>query len=167
MPTVFPAAYTYGVGHNRPVHTYEANRQKANVGGIFFCRVGELGDKTFVKLQRGERFEEISWRDFGTKVRSAIFGLYALGLAKGDRVAILGENSLEWLCADMATLAGGFPNVVVSPRLSDTSVLKMLGHSRCRAVFAENETAVGRLLNLKGQLPSLEYIIALNGSGIW
>ena len=136
-----------------------------HLGAIFFSRVEELGDKTFVKLQRGERFEEISWRDFGAKVRSAIFGLCALGLAKGDRVAILGENSLEWLCADMATLAGGFPNVVVSPRLSDTSVLKTLGHSRCRAVFAENETAVGRLLNLKGQLPSLEYIIALNGSG--
>ncbi len=66
-----------------------------HLGAIFFSRVEELGDKTFVKLQRGERFEEISWRDFGAKVRSAIFGLCALGLAKGDRVAILGENSLE------------------------------------------------------------------------
>ena len=136
-----------------------------HLGAVFFCRVAELAHRTFVKLQRGERFEEISWRDFGGKVRDAIFGLYGLGLHKGDRAAILGENSLEWLCADLATLAGGFPNVVISPSLSDTSVLKMLAHSSCRAVFVENETAVGRLLNLKGQLPSLEYIIALDGSG--
>jgi long-chain acyl-CoA synthetase len=136
-----------------------------HLGAIFFSRVAELGDKTFVKLQRGGRFEEISWRDFGAKVRGAIFGLYSLGLTKGDHVAILGENSLEWLCADMATLTGGFPNVVISPSLSDTAVLKMLGHSRCRAVFAEDEIAVGRLLNLKGQLPSLELIIVLDGSG--
>jgi long-chain acyl-CoA synthetase len=136
-----------------------------HLGAIFFCRVEELGERTFVKLQRGERFEEISWRDFGTRVAGAIIGLYGLGLAKGDRVAILGENSLEWLCADMATLAGGLPNVVVSPSLSDAAVLKMLGHSRCRAVFAENEIAVGRLLNLKGQLPWLESIITLDGSG--
>ena len=136
-----------------------------HLGAIFFRRTEELGDKTFVKLQRGERFEEISWGDFGAQVRRAILGLYGPGLAKGDRVGILGENSLEWLCADMATLAGGFPNVVVSPVLSDTMVLKVLGHSRCRAAFVDNETAVGRLLNLKGQLPSLQHVIVMDGTG--
>ena len=130
-----------------------------HLGALFFRRAAELGDRTFVKLQRGERFEEISWRDFGARVRGAIFGLYALGLAKGDRVAILGENSVEWLCADMATLAGGFPNVVVSPSLSDNMLRKILSHSRCRAVLVEGDTGVGRLLNLLGQLPSLQHII--------
>jgi long-chain acyl-CoA synthetase len=136
-----------------------------HLGTLFFSRVQELGDKTFIKLQRGERFEEISWREFGTKVRAAMLGLCALGLVKGLAVAIFGENSLEWLCADLATLVGGFPNVVISPALSEMAVLKILGHSRCRAAFVENETAVGRLLNLKGQLPYLEHIIALDGSG--
>jgi long-chain acyl-CoA synthetase len=79
-------------------------------------------------------------------------------------VAIIGENSLPWLCADMATLAGGFPNVVASPSVSDTMLFKMLGHSRCRAAFVENETSVGRLLNLKGQLPALQHIIVMNGA---
>ena len=60
-----------------------------HLGAPFFRRAAELGDRTFVKLQRGERFEEISWRDFGARVGSAILGLYALGLAKGDRVAII------------------------------------------------------------------------------
>ncbi len=37
-----------------------------HLGAIFFSRVEELGDKTFVKLQRGERFEEIrSWAGQG------------------------------------------------------------------------------------------------------
>jgi long-chain acyl-CoA synthetase len=136
-----------------------------HLGAIFFRRAEELGSRTFVKLQRVARFAEISWRDFAAEVRHAILALYAIGLAKGDRVAIIGENSLEWLCADMATLSGGFPNVVVSPGLSDTMVLKTLGHSRCRAAFVENQTAVGRLLNLKGQLPSLQHIIVMDGSG--
>jgi len=135
-----------------------------HLGALFFRRAAELGDRTFVKLQRGERFEEISWRDFGARVRGAILGLYALGLAKGDRVAILGENSVEWLCADMATLAGGFPNVVVSPSLSDNMLRKILSHSRCRAVLVEGDTGVGRLLNLLGQLPSLQHIIVWNGA---
>jgi long-chain acyl-CoA synthetase len=136
-----------------------------HLGALFFRRVAELGDRTFVKLQRGARFEEISWRGLGAKVRDAILGLYALGLAKGDKVSIVADNSLEWLCADLSTLAGGFPNVVASPTLSDTMLLKTLGHSRCCAAFVGNEISAGRLLNLKGQLSALQHIIALNGSG--
>ena len=132
-----------------------------HLGALLFRRAAELGDRTFVKLQWGKRFEEISWRDFGARVRGAIFGFYALGLAKGDRVAILGENSVEWLCADMATLAGGFPNVVVSPSLSDNMLRKILNHSRCRAVLVEGDTGVGRLFNLKGHLPALEQIVVM------
>src|SRR5215467_8983084 len=136
-----------------------------HLGALFFRRVAELGDKMFVKLQRAMRFEEISWRELGAKVRDAILGLYSLGLSKGDKVGILADNSLEWLCADLSTLAGGFPNVVVSPTVSDTMLIKTLGHSRCRAVFAGNEILAGRLLNLKGQLSALQHIIILDGDG--
>lgn len=135
-----------------------------HLGAIFFRRVAELGDRTFVKLQRDERFEEISWRDFGAMVQNVLLALHAIGLAPGDRVAIIGENSLQWLCADLATLAGGLPNVIVSPALSDVMLLKILGHSRCRAAFVQNATGVGRLLNLKRQLPALSHIVAMEGA---
>ena len=139
--------------------------QDRHLAAIFFKRVRELGERSFIKVQRGEQFDEISWRDFGAKVRAAIFALYALGMNKGDRVAIVGENSLEWLCADLATLGGGFPNVIVSPGLSERMLRMILGHSNCRAAFVQNEKAVGRLLDLKGQLPALDYLIVLDGSG--
>jgi long-chain acyl-CoA synthetase len=135
-----------------------------HIGAIFFRRVVELGDRPFVKLQRGERFEEISWRDFGAMVQNVLLALYAMGLAPGERVAIIGENSLEWLCADLATLAGGLPNVIVSPALSDVMLLKILGHSRCRAAFVQDATGVGRLLNLKSQLPTLSHLVVMEGS---
>ena len=142
----------------------EQPARERHVGELFFQRAAELGDRTFVKLQRSERSEAISWSDFRTKVQSAIFGLYGLGLQKGDMVAIIGENSLEWLCADMATLAGGFPNVTIAPSLSDGMTLKVLNHSRCRAAFVENEAVAGKLLNLKGQVPALDHIILMDGT---
>ena len=131
-----------------------------HLGALFFQRVAQLGEQTFIKLQRGDRFEEISWKDFGAKVQETILGLYALGLRSGERVAIIGENSVEWLCADMATLAAGLPNVVISPRLSQLMVLRLLAHSGTRVVFVDDETGVGRIINLKGQLPSLAHIVA-------
>ncbi|HEY2991014.1 MAG TPA: AMP-binding protein [Candidatus Binatia bacterium] len=131
-----------------------------HLGALFFRRAAQLGERTFIKLQRGGRFEEISWKDFGAKVREAVLGLHALGLKPGERVALIGENSVEWLCADLATLAAGLPNVVISPRLSDAMILKLLDHSGTRAAFVEDEIGVGRMLNLKGQLSSLAHIVA-------
>ena len=133
-----------------------------HLGALFFQRVEQLGGKTFIKLQREGRLEEISWKDFGSKVQGTMLGLYSLGLRKGERIAVLSENRVEWLCADMATLASGLPNVVVSPRLSDATILKVLSHSGARVVFVENEIGVGRLLNLKGQLPLLAHIIVMD-----
>ena len=132
-----------------------------HIGEIFFQRVAELGARTFLKLQRADRFEDISWRDFGALVRNLLLALYSLGLHAGEPIAIVGENSLEWLCADLATLAGGFPNVVIAPALSDGLLLKILRHSACRAAFVQDSTGVGRLLNLQAHLPALAHVLVL------
>jgi long-chain acyl-CoA synthetase len=137
--------------------------QGRHIGQILFQRVQQFGDRTFIKLQKGRHFEEISWRDFGQMVQSLILALGGLGLPLGKTVAIIGENSLPWLCADLATLAGGWPNVVVSPSLSDLMLARILGHAACRAAFVQDMTAVGRLLNLKGQLPELSHILIMEG----
>jgi len=68
---------------------------------------------------------------------NTVLGLDALAINKGDKVAIAGDNSLPRLCADLATLAGGLPNVVISPNISDVTLLKILTHSRCRVVFID------------------------------
>ena len=93
-------------------------------------------------------------------VQSTLFGLHELGMAKGDNVAIMGDNSLPWLCADLATLAGGLPNVVISPNVSDFTLSKILAHSRCRAIFMDALVA-RRLLAVKAQLPTLSHAMFL------
>lgn len=136
-------------------------REGRHIGQIFFQRVAELGDRPCIQLQKNDRSETVSWRSFGGLVRNLLLALYSLGLAPSETVAIIGENSLPWLCADLATLAGGFPNVVVSPLLSDHALLRVLGHSQCCAAFVQNPAGAGRLLNLKGQLPALEHIFVM------
>jgi long-chain acyl-CoA synthetase len=51
--------------------------------------------------------------------------------------------------------------VVISPALSDGMLLKVLGHSACRAAFVQNSTSVGRLLNMQAQLPSLSHVFIM------
>src|SRR5262245_25683649 len=137
-----------------------------HIGQIFFQRAAEVGPRTFIKLQVGEHFEEISWQDFATLVQNVLLGLVALGLAPGATVAIIGDNCLPWLAADLATLAAGLTNVVLGPKLSDLTLLKVLGHAECRAAFVQNSAGVGRLLNLQRQLPALRHIIDMSGSEV-
>jgi long-chain acyl-CoA synthetase len=132
-----------------------------HIAQIFFQRVGELGDRTFIKLQNGERFDDVSWRDFGATVQSLVLALAEMGFARDHKVAIIGENCLEWLAADLATLAGGWASVVASPSLSDAMLGRILSHAECRAAFVQDPTSVGRLLNLKGQLPMLSHIFVM------
>jgi long-chain acyl-CoA synthetase len=77
-------------------------------------------------------------------------------------VAIISENRIEWLFADLATIAAGLPNVVLSPRLSDAALFSILAHCAARAAFVENETGAKRLSILKGRLPSLEHVIVMD-----
>lgn len=135
-------------------------RSWPSLGNLFLQRVGELGCRTFLKVQRRGRFEDKSWRDIGEMVRSTVLGLHQLGMAKGDNVALLGDNSLPWLCADLGTLAGGLPNVVVAPTLSNRTLLKIFTHSRCRVVFIDLVDA-DTVLALKSQLPHLSHVIIL------
>ena len=135
----------------------------SSLGQLFFQRVDELGCRTFLKIQRRGRFEEKSWGDIGEMVRSTVLGLHQLGMVKGDNVALLGDNSLPWLCADLATLAGGLPNVVISPNVSDFTLLKILAHSRCRAIFID-AVAARRLLAVEAQLPNMSHAIVFDRS---
>jgi long-chain acyl-CoA synthetase len=135
-----------------------------HVGQVFFQRAAELGPRTFIKLQTGEHFQDISWQDFAALVRNVLLGLVSLGLSPGETVAIIGENCLPWLAADLATISSGFANVVLAPTLSDLMLLRVLNHAECRVAFVQNHVGVGRLLNLKGQLPALTHIINMDGT---
>ena len=135
-----------------------------HIAQIFFQRVDELGDRTFAKLQNGERFDDVSWRDFGATVQSLVLALAEMGFARDHKVAIIGENCLEWLAADLAMLAGGWVSIVASPSLSDAMLGRILSHAECRAAFVQDPTSVGRLLNLQGQLPMLSHIFVMQKS---
>ena len=46
-----------------------------------------------------------TWQRFLDRVRDFSLGLVKLGLEKGDRVAIVGDNRPEWMIAELATQA--------------------------------------------------------------
>ena len=69
--------------------------------------VERYGDKPALLFKHQGRYQEISWKAFGEKVRHLALGLSALGVKQGDRVAILSEGRPEWAISDLAILSEG------------------------------------------------------------
>ena len=78
-------------------------------------------DDCFQRYDRTLGFVPVSSGEARDRIHRLARGLRALGIAKGDRVAILAENRLEWALADLAIICNGAVSVPMhSILLADT-----------------------------------------------
>ncbi len=86
-------------------------------------------------------------------------GLIALGIERGDRVAILGLTSADWTLADCGALCAG---AVVTPVYHTNSAEEcayVLGHSEARLIFCENAAQAAKIERIRERCPSLEHVV--------
>src|SRR5205807_4027352 len=69
------------------------------------------------------------------RVRAVALGLSALGVRKGDRVALLSENRPDWSVVDLAILSLGAVNVPIYTTQAPEQVRFILEDSGARALF--------------------------------
>ena len=74
---------------------------------MFHARMAHGGDRPFMWAKRGGAWTSLSWRETGARTRDLARALIALGVARGDRVAVVSENRPEWLIADYAVMSAG------------------------------------------------------------
>src|SRR5262249_61079253 len=85
----------------------------ANVGEVLRFYAGTLPEKIGARdLDRAMTFRE--WNARSSRLANALLGL---GLAKGDRVAVLAYNCIEWLEIYAATAKAGLIAVPIHFRL--------------------------------------------------
>lgn len=80
------------------------------------------------------------------KARAWGRGLVSLGVAPGDKVAIVAETRIEWLIADAAILLAGAVTVPIDTGASRSDVLWMLQDAECAVAFAASPFELERLL---------------------
>jgi long-chain acyl-CoA synthetase len=108
-------------------------------------------------------WQPTAWLRFGEEVRTAARALMALGLGRGDRVAILGFNRPEWTIFDHAAMmAGGVPAGIYTT-CSAEEVHYILDHSEARAVLVENAEQLAKVMVRRSELPELRAIVMMRG----
>jgi long-chain acyl-CoA synthetase len=121
----------------------------------------ERADTIAFKQKRHGVWNAVTWREYAQKVADLATSLQRAGLQRGDRVAIMGDASQEWLIADMATICAGGIMVGVYFTSSPEEVAYYLQDSGASFIFVGNESQL-RIALASGQSDKLRKVIVLD-----
>jgi long-chain acyl-CoA synthetase len=133
---------------------------------IFYYSVDTFRKAEHLKYKKDGTWRVISSEELRTAVEEISMGLRALGVEKGDKVAILSENRPEWAIADLATLAIGAADAPVYSTLTPAQVLYILNDSESKVVFVSNATQAAKVAEVRAQAKHLKHVIRMDAAPV-
>ena len=111
-------------------------------------------------------WHDVTWGQYGEKVRQVAMGLISLGLQKGECVSIISENRPEWVYADFGIMSAGGVTAGVYATNSPEQCGYVVQNSGSRFYFAENEEQFDKTLKFRKDTPCLEKVIVMEMEGL-
>jgi len=111
-------------------------------------------------------WQEFTWTEYREHVKYFSLGMVSMGLARGDKVAIIGDNRPEWVWAEVAAQAAGAVPLGLYQDSTLKEVAYVIDHSDATFVIAEDQEQVDKILDMKEQLPKVRYIIYSDPRGM-
>ena len=111
-------------------------------------------------------WQAYTWRDYFDRGRRIALGLASLGFARGDKVAVVGDNRPELYWAVLATQCLGGVPVPLYQDASEKELAYVVDHAEARFAVVEDQEQVDKLLAIKAQCPRLEWIVYDDGRGL-
>ncbi len=128
---------------------------------VFFEKAAARGDRPMLWSAGANGWQSLSWRQMADRVSALSRGLRGLGLEAGDRVALIAENSPNWVVADLAIMsAGGYAVPVYTTNTIDDHV-HILTDSGAKLAIVSTAELADRLLPAAGQVATLEAVICI------
>ncbi len=125
-----------------------------------------LGGRAALREKDLGIWRETSWRACQERVRDFSLGLVSLGLERGGKVAIIGDNRPEWVIAELAAQAAGAASVGIYQDSNLTEVGFVIDHSDARFIVAEDQEQVDKILGMIDQLPKVAYVVYSDPRGL-
>jgi len=107
-------------------------------------------------------YRERTWRQYAALVSRVAEGLDRLGLARGERVAIIGDACEEWVLADLGAQALGAVTYGIYPTASAAETEYQLRDGSACIVIAENQEYVDKVLPIMERLPLVRHIVVID-----
>ncbi len=136
------------------------------VPGLFFAQAERRANHVALRRKRYGIWHRITWHEYAGHVRAVASGLLALGVQRGERVGLIGENRPEWAFADLGIQATGAATTGIYTTCSPEQIHYVLDNAACRVFIVEGEEQLDKILTIRSQLPHLEHIIVMDPEGL-
>jgi long-chain acyl-CoA synthetase len=133
-----------------------------NLGQVLDHRASQLGDAVALRYKRHGLYHDIPWRDYHDAARCVAAALVAAGVKPGDRVGLLGENSADWLTADLAILYAGAVTVSPHAPLTARQVHYQFADAGVVWAFVSDRAQFAKLDSVRAELPELRGVVSFD-----
>src|SRR4029077_496501 len=104
-------------------------------------------------------WQTFTWRQYHDHVRDIALGLVALGVPRGVKLAVIGDNRPRLYWAQIAVMCLGGVSVPVYQDSIAKELAFVLNHAEVSVIVAEDQEQVDKILGLKDQLPALTLLV--------
>ncbi|TCT08778.1 long-chain acyl-CoA synthetase [Tepidamorphus gemmatus] len=108
----------------------------------------------------------VSWRDYYERACDSGHGFVALGLGPKGHVAVLSENRVEWVLAQLGAGIVGAVTIGVYPTSPANEVAYVLEHSDSEIVVCEDQEQLDKVIEVRERLPKLRRIVVIETKGL-
>ncbi|HEY5283272.1 MAG TPA: AMP-binding protein, partial [Polyangia bacterium] len=129
-----------------------------SANSIWRARVRAFADRKAFSFRRADVWESLTWKQADGAASEIAAGLLTLGLAPGDRVALLCQTRLEWVLCDVAIAMAGLVSVPIFPSSTSEQCAFLLRDSGADTIIAEDGQQVEKLGVLRARHPTLRII---------
>lgn len=151
--TLGPTRYSRGPARRSPPGTLTQ---------LFFETVQKFDRPDAFRVRVLGQWQVVSRATVVERVRHAALGLRALGVQRGDRVAILSENRPEWAIADWACLTTGVADVPIYPTLPAEQIPYLLTDSGAVAIFVSSVVQAEKVAGIRARVPNLKLVVGFD-----
>jgi long-chain acyl-CoA synthetase len=144
-----------------------AELRRRTIPGQLALRARETPQAVAYRAKIRGVYRERSWKDFCDLVARCAFGLRRLGLARSERVAIMGDCCEGWTIADLAAQSLGAISYGIYPTASASEVKYQCEHGGASVFVAEDQEYADKVLALAAELPRLRWIVVLDTTGMF
>jgi len=126
-----------------PVHAESTG--STTIADLIGLAAAKHGDAPAVRHKVDGEWRDVSYAQFGEIVSEVGRGLIDLGIAPGDRVAILCTTRPEWSYVDFGITSAGAVVVPIYPTNSPEECEWVAGNSESRAIVCEDASQVAKI----------------------
>ncbi|PKL75289.1 MAG: long-chain fatty acid--CoA ligase, partial [Candidatus Melainabacteria bacterium HGW-Melainabacteria-1] len=126
---------------------------------VFFRTAEKKSSARALGKKVNGQYRYLSYAEVADNVRQMAAALLELGVQAQDRIAIMSENSPEWVISDLGIMSAGGLDVPVYPTLTHEQLEYILNDCGARGIIVSNNTHYQKVARIWQQVPSLEFII--------